>query len=326
MGHNIYKLEQLRNDAKTIDIQTINKRAKAKFSQDPLIDELQKLDSPLKEKYNDSHFCASVLHKKGNKLVSRYCKHRWCKICNRNRTGKLINAYSESINAIKDKQFVTLTIPNVIGDLLRKSIQGMIKTIQKIQDKRRKLKLPLFRAIRKLECTYNVECNNYHPHFHFIIDGEDNGNQLIQEWLKYYPDSNIKGQDIRQAKEPLELFKYFTKLTSNTGKKYINGSKLIDEWAFPEALDVIFQSIQKIRIIQPMGGIKYVSDEIEELQAEEMDETLIDKGDSNDYFFIWSGENWFNPYTGELFSSYKPTINQERFRKKIRYLEKNYAV
>ena len=303
------------------DIQALNKRAKSKFSQEPLNLALRNLEhSALKQKYNDTYFCGSVIQQKGDKLISRYCRHRWCKICNRIRTGKLINGYSEQLDQLQDKQFVTLTIPNIPADKLKTAILEMNKTIRKIQDNRRKQKKPLIKGVRKLECTYNAELNNYHPHFHFIIENEQTANDLIDKWLIYYPQANIKAQKTVNATDCKELFKYFTKLTTNTGKKYLNGTKARDEWHYPEAIDIIFTAIIKLIIIQPMGGLKMISDEIEELQSETIDgETLEIKQKD---LYLWNGINWFSPFTGELLSSFKPKIHLRRFREKIRYLQK----
>ena len=306
---------------KHFDIQALNKRARAKFSQEPLNLALQKLpNSILISKYNDTAVCGSIIQQKGNKLISRYCRHRWCKICNRIRTGKLINGYADILENLPNKQFVTLTVPNISADQLRSKILEMNRVIRKIQDNRRKQKKPLIIGIRKLECTYNVEMNNYHPHFHFIIANKKTANDLINEWLEYYPNANIKAQKTVKATDCKELFKYFTKLTSSNGKKYINGTRVIDEWHYPEAIDVIFTAIIKLRIIQPMGGIKLISDDIKELHADIIDgETLEIKTYD---LYLWNGENWFSPYTGVLLSSFKPDIHLWNFRKKIRYLHK----
>jgi hypothetical protein len=321
MGYNIYKIEQLRIGGKSVDIEVINKRAKAKYSQEPLMEEMRKLDSPLRSKYDDTYFCGSVITQKGKFITSRYCKNRWCKVCNRHRTGKLIAGYEEPINLMEDKQFVTLTIPNVKGDMLRSTIKKMISTIQKIQDKRRKTKQLLIRGIRKLECTFNPRRLDFHPHFHFILDGVEMAQELIKEWLNYYPEARPEGQHYTFADKPIELFKYFTKLTSKTSQEYCNGTKLNDEYAYPEALDIIFRSIEKLRIVQPMGGITAISDDIDEYITEEADETLIDKSSIAKEIFIWMDDNWINPYTGECFSSFKPMKNLKFYRKKIRYLE-----
>jgi len=317
----IYKLGQLRKAAQTLGIEALNKRAKAKYVQDPLIRALTKINSKISKQYNNALLCSSLLEQKGDKIVSRYCKNRFCRVCNRITTGKLINGYTPVLEEMKEKMFVTLTIPNVSGDKLRAAVQDMNKKMRLIQDKRRKAGAPLFRAIRKLECTYNVHKNNFHPHYHLILDGgEAVADQLINCWLSYYPEAVAQAQHKTKASDYLELFKYFTKLTSNTGKQYANGSKVIDEYSFPEAIDTIFTAIYRIRIIQPMGGIKYIKEDIDELQAETIDETLEVKQSA---LYIWNGSNWYDLKTGQNLSSFKPTIHLSRYREKIRYLQKN---
>lgn len=306
---------------KFLDQENINKRARAKFSQAPLIDALCNLkNSQLTKKYQETKYCSEVLEQKGKKITSRYCKNRFCKICNRNMTGKLINEYGDELEKLIDKRFITLTVPNVNGDQLRATIKKMTATVQKIQDKRRKGKKQLITGIRKLECTYNVEKNNFHPHLHFIISGKESGDDLIKDWLNYWPAANIKAQENKEATECIELFKYFTKLTSNAGKQFSNGTKLKDEWHFPEAIDVIFTAIQRLRIIQSMGNFSKIDDTINEVEAIDVDgETLEVKQHD---IYIFNGVNWFSPYTGVLLSSFKPSIHLNNYRKKIRYLKK----
>ena len=316
----IYKLEQTRKGAQILTKEKLEKRAKAKYSQEPLLLALLELkESKLAKNYKDAFFCSSVLTQKGDKLTSRYCKNRFCRVCNRISTGKLINNYAPILDKLTDKQFVTLTIPNVEAEDLRSSIIKMNKVMRLIQDKRRKAKIPLIKGIRKLECTYNTFLNNYHPHFHLIIENEAQATDLINEWLFYYPEAVIQAQHKAEATECIELFKYFTKLTSNTGATYENGSKVKDEWQFPEAIDVIFTHIAKLRIVQSMGGIRLVDDKIKDLEAQ-----IVDKETIKEYngVYFWYGENWYDPYTGELITNFCPTENLKKYREKIRYLQK----
>ena len=320
------KLEQLRKSPFTNSLELLNKRAKAKYSQEPLIEALIKLDSPLKHQYINTQDCSMILNAQGNKCTSRYCNNRFCKICNRIRTGKLINGYGDQLLMLTDPQFLTLTIPNVPAIELRNTIKNMGKTIRKIQDNRRKAHLPLITGVRKLECTYSVDRDDYHPHYHFIIESEQIANEVIEAWLNFYPNANIKAQKTITATDCKELFKYFTKLTSKTGDKYKNGSKLIDEWCFPEAIDLIFQAISHLRIIQPMGGIKLVkkAEEVDELQSIDLDETVvITEGIT---LYTWYNDNWVNFTTGEQFTSFVAPKNLQYFRKKIRYLHKTKIV
>jgi hypothetical protein len=114
--------------------ETYLKRARAKFSQQKLIQALVKLNSPLKKSYEDSLFCSYSLMQYGNTFTAKYCKHRWCKVCNRVRTAELLNGYEQDIKAMQAPQFLTLTIPNVPAETLKQSIKEMLHTVRKIQE------------------------------------------------------------------------------------------------------------------------------------------------------------------------------------------------
>jgi hypothetical protein len=317
--YSIYKLEQLRKSSNTTTIESLKRRAKAKYAQNNLMRIMAKLESPYAEKYDDTRNCSSVLIQTGNKITSRYCKHRWCRICNRIRTGKLINGYEKALNEMKDKQFITLTVKNCTGENLRATIEKMLKNFRLIQDLRRKQKKPLLKCIRKIECTYNPDTNEYHPHLHLILEGFRPGSELICEWLKRNPTADSRGQDIRQCYEAIELFKYFAKLTSKSGKdqKHYKGSKLInDEWHYPNALDLIFRSIEGMRIIQPLGGIKMVNDEIEELETQE-----VENIQEENTIWIFRGSDWIDTGTAEMLTGYTPTDREYKYTQRIRMLD-----
>ena len=315
--HNIYKLGQLRKSTNTTTLESLKRRAKAKYAQNNLMRIMSKLESPYAGKYDDTMYCSGVLIQKGNKITSRYCKQRWCRICNRIRTGKLINGYETALNEMQDKQFITLTVKNCTGDKLRQTIEKMIKQFRQIQDLRRKQKKAPLKCIRKIECTYNPDTNEYHPHLHIILEGFRPGCELIYEWLKRNPTAVEEAQDIRQCYEAIELFKYFAKLTSKSSKdsKHYKGSKLInDEWHYPAALDLIFRAIENIRIIQPMGGVKMVSDEIEELETQEVENIK-----EENTIWIFRGSDWIDTGTGEMLTGYYPTEREHKYSQRIKF-------
>jgi len=229
-----------------------------------------------------------------------------------------MNGYKCALDSLDDPQFLTLTIRNVKIGELRSSIKGMIKTMRLIQDLRRKRKQPPMKCIRKIECTYNPDTDEYHPHLHIIIEKEHIAKEVLQEWIHRYPEqADYKGQDITSAFDPIELFKYFAKLTSKSKKdeKRYKGAKLIrDEWHYPEALDLIFRAIEGIRIIQPMGGIKMVNDDIDDVEVQEIE------GIENDItIWMFKRNDWYNPQTGELLTGYEPSQNEFRYSHRIRY-------
>jgi hypothetical protein len=200
----------------------------------------------LAHQYNRGCNCSAVVQKTGDRFRSSYCERRFCLICNRIRTAKLINAYKPVLDTLTDLHFVTLTIPNVPGYELKKAIQGMTKAFQRIKDNLRKIYKVKIEGIRKLEITYNDVRRDYHPHFHIILSGKMAAETLTELWLNQFPTAKKAAQDIKKADEKAvkELFKYFTKITTNNKKSkklHIN------------ALNSIFNAISGIRIFQPFG-------------------------------------------------------------------------
>jgi hypothetical protein len=271
---------------------TFEKRARSKYLSRALVLELTKLDSPLKKSYWNTWHCTNVLHQEGKKITAKYCNNRWCLVCNRIRTAKLIKGYLPEIKKMSDPQFVTLTIPNMPASELKDAIDGMIREfilIKNVFVRRRGLKIV---GIRKLECTFNNKAGEYHPHIHLIVDGIEIGKALIEEWLHRYPDADKRGQNIRPADENsmIELFKYSTKLTTKSLITKENGKTIIQVNAI--ALDVIFQAMYNRRIFQSMGLVKQVSEDIEEIDAQIFEDLKEVKED----FWRWEQEvsDWIN--------------------------------
>lgn len=277
------------------------KRARSKYLSNNISLKLADLDTDLKKSYYNSFHCASLLQQKDNKLIGKYCNNRWCLVCNRIRTAKLINGYRKPLSELPDPYFVTLTVPNVPDHELRTTIKNLIHTFRKIKDTFRKRQTPI-RGIRKIECTYNAQRNDYHPHLHLVVEGEDVGKGIISEWINHYPTAKRISQDIRPANENsiLELFKYFTKLMAK------------DKQFHTQALDVIFQAMRGLRVFQPMG-IKKVKEDIDELLAE----TYEDLEDLETYW-IWNENDWYDKDTGEALTEYTPSENLEKLKNSIR--------
>jgi prophage antirepressor-like protein len=296
-------LAQLVTDPK--DIGFLGKRARAKTFTVPLSVKLASLNSDLKKSYWNSYYCNESLTQEGNKITGKYCNNRWCSVCNRIRTAKLIQGYNVPLSELENKQFVTLTLPNCEGIELRKTIDFMLKTVKTIQDV---IKMRHHRGkqdwqlvgIRKLECTYNYKTSTYHPHFHFLIDGEVAAKELVNEWLKRVPGTSSKAQDIRKADKgaETELFKYFSKIVTKTEKGFTT---------FVEPLDVIFTAMRGLRVFQPIGLKKDVSEDIEDIITEEIagiEEKFVK--------WKWSNHDWVDMSTGEVLTGYIPSDSMNR--------------
>jgi plasmid rolling circle replication initiator protein Rep len=276
----------------------LKRRAVAKYITNEIIFPLIDENSILKKSYWRTYHCSSVLLQDGQKITGKYCNNRWCIVCNRIRTAKMINSYLPVIRSeILDPYFVTLTIPNVPGEELKSVITGMTGTIRKINNSTFRRKNFRLKGIRKLECTYNSTSNDYHPHFHFILAGEKAGQELINAWLNHYPEATRIAQNIKKADEGslVELFKYSTKVV--TGKNFIKQGNQIELKVHPAALDAIFRAFYGKRVFQSIGIKKLVlSEEIDEIQAQEI-EGLINACEV--YSWEQDASDWVSS-TGEL--------------------------
>jgi len=277
------------------------KRSRSKFYTQKIAGKLMFLDSPLKKQYKRAYYCCNELKQFSNKITAKYCNSRVCNICNRIRTAKLYNGYITQLGSIENLKFGTLTAPNVKKEHLKSEIERYIKDFRFIINSKLRFyngrNNPLkWNGIRKIECTYNAFTDTYHPHIHFL--GGDYSEIIINEWLKIRTDAKKQAQDIRKAdKNSLnELFKYTTKILikSKDQKKTVN--------VYLHSIDTIMQSLAGKRTFQPYGIIKKVSEEVEELTAEEFNGLP-------EYYSIgwrWLKHDWMNPY-GELLTGYMPS-------------------
>ena len=300
-------------------VKNLRKRAKSKHLTGALDVELRKLeDSELIKAYWNTYYCASSIKQEGKKITSRYCKNRWCLVCNRIRTAQLIKGYEAPLRELKNPHFVTLTRPTVPAELLEQTIIEDTKAFRRIFDRLRKRGHTLT-GVRKLEATARPD-GKYHPHFHIIMEGEAEAKMLINEWLHEFPECEAGAQDAKPANENTikELMKYFTKIFST--KKNEDGT-IKQEETDPERLDVIFRAMQGKRVYQPFGRIRKqapnVSEEIGELITEEIEEL---KANDTTYVWVRPVHDYINISTGELLTGYKPTVADEKRVKSIRKL------
>ncbi len=288
------------------DNSALLKRARHKYFTYALVVPLIKLCSPLEQSYRNTYYCCRTLAERNGEVTGSYCKNRWCTVCNRIRTAILINTYKPVLDSWDGKYFITLTIPNVPADKLSSVIDDMEVEFRKVKHvfyerhRRKKRDTPLI-GFRKLECTYNPERHDYHPHYHIIVRGEETAKELLEEWLRRYPKAVEQAQDIQKADDDsvMELFKYFTKLITKTKK----GSAV-----FIRPLDVIFQAMRGRRTFQNFG-FKHeviedgpISEEAEKL-AEEIEEEAV----TAVYKWMQEVTDWVEEQSGRVLTGYQPT-------------------
>jgi hypothetical protein len=275
----------------------------------PLAIRLAELRSPLEKSYRNSVYCASTLKQDGGKLRGRYCGNRWCLVCSRVRTARAINKYKPIIDSWADPQFVTLTVRNVPGDQLSQTLDQMVKTSAVIRRAITRTDGLSFEALRKLECTHNYHRDDYHPHYHLIVNGKAQALALRNRWLAAWGDqADAQGQDVRPCTPGslLELCKYATKLASSSGgrKQYMS----------PEALDVIFLSLRGRRIWQSIGFVaKATVDEEAEIGTDGTTEALSPAADGAEWSWEQDQHDWVDHRTGELLTGWTPNTSAEAF-------------
>lgn len=278
--------------------QKLINRARSKYVTGLVAVPLSKLVSPLQKQYKLSEKCAGSLTETPGKLTSLYCGSRWCLVCSRIRTSKMIAGYLPAIEAMPEKWFLTLSRPNVKKSKLEAERKYYIAAAQLVvRYLREKLKLK-FSFIRKLECTYNADCDTYHPHFHFIIDSEIAAQAFLDNWLLRNNTAKLnKGNDLRKADNDSvgELFKYFTKVVSKS-KTGTAG----DYQIHLSALDTMFVALRGARTFQAGGLIKTISEDIEPTEA-------LESGRFNVDFWQWSGFDWVSRDTAQTLTGYVPS-------------------
>lgn len=270
------------------------KRARKKFTSHAIATHLlaQNPDSFLAKSYERSTHCMETLTPNAEgRLITHYCKNRWCPVCQSIRIAVLINGYKSQLEKLTDPYFVTLTRPTCSEQELPSQIKRMGIAWAKIKDRRRMRNV---KGIRKAECTTRPN-GQYHYHYHIIIEGKDNAEYLIKSWLELNPDSNIKAQDMRKAdcSSMIELFKYFTKLLAKdkAGNRHMMDYK---------RLDVIFRALSGKRIYQPFGGLTMISEEIEEQELEATREVA-------NQIYQWLVNDWYGTEEGDALTNYEPS-------------------
>lgn len=254
--------------------------------------------SSLLKSYKNTIFCANTLtpNREGSKLITKYCKNRWCPTCQSIRTATLINGYKSQLEAFEDPYFVTLTRPTVTAEDLNDQHERINDSWRKIRKSVTFVKRK-YKGILKREITIRPN-GHYHYHLHLVVESKECAEYIVSEWLRHNPDSTREAQDFRAIKGAgslLEIFKYFTKLFAKNkeGKRYIDYKRL----------DVIFQFMRGKRVFQPFGSIKAVSEEVDE-------NTFVATLSQEDLNAIWNwsidATDWINEETGECLTGYKP--------------------
>lgn len=189
------------------DREKLHKRARAKYFSFALAKELATCESELQRSYLRTLTCSNKLTRTGDKITAQYCGNRWCLVCCRIRTAKMINKYEPHLEQMCQPHFVTLTIPNISADVkeLKYCIQQLQLFCRRMFDKLRKQGIK-YKGFRKIEITYNPNTATFHPHIHFLLDGGINDSADAQALAKVF--SVWKKSKLPVAKFQRQLERY----------------------------------------------------------------------------------------------------------------------
>jgi len=249
-------------------------------------------NSEIHKDYQKAWYCNESLFQDGNKVTANYCKKRSCIVCARIMAARLMKAYAKPLLELNDLHLVTLTTPNVTGDMLDTEIDRMYNAYTKIKDNIRKTYKLKLKGFRKLEITHNSRTNTFNPHYHILVDGKEAATLIRDLWLNQFSNANVRGQDIkkvRSIKEEsalLEVFKYVTKVVI---KNSFNA----------EALDIMYCAIKGRRVYQAMGIKK-----TQEVKIKTYESQIITHRDERIEVWKWCNDSkdWYTPDHSESFN------------------------
>lgn len=175
-------------------------------------------------------FVTDVTMEKLKLLIANFCKWRFCPMCAWRKARKdalkiaVLMKYIQQEHQ-KEFLFLTLTAPNVTADKLKEEITRYNENF-KLLMLRKDIKKVVKGYVRKLEITYNVERNDYHPHFHILTavsksyfthsDQYIKRDKWLELWQDVMNDQTITQVDVRKVKfnngkEVQEMAKYAAK-------------------------------------------------------------------------------------------------------------------
>lgn len=167
-------------------------------------------DSKLIKSYKNTCYCATKKRKVKNRktgeveIKTKYCKNRWCFICNNIRMAVNISHYLPQLEEMENPYFVTLTLPTCTAEELPERIKYFEATWRKIYNRSHEKRVKeinekdiRLNGVRSMECTLRPD-GMYHYHMHLIIEGRINAEWLVQKWLKINKKANGEAQDFRE--------------------------------------------------------------------------------------------------------------------------------
>lgn len=320
------RLEEAKKQAR----ETMRKRARSRYLTSGLLEELEALDSPIP--YGRARSCCRLVKQEDGALTSTYCKSRWCIVCNRIRTGTIINRYLPILSMWEEEEeggvyMVTTTVPNVPGERLRATVGEMKKRLRYCRRSIRETRGLDYRAIENWEVTYNPNRDDFHPHVHSAVRGKKQALALVEEHLKRWPEAARGAQHVTKwdgsADGMKDLAKYCTKLVAPGSDKAPPAGKL----------DTIFRALYRRHLCNPVGfdleeeqaraeafaeGVEIDADATADVEADEQEGDEWDDLEARVVAYsepasgrLWTWDegvsDWVDRDTGECLTEWEPS-------------------
>jgi plasmid rolling circle replication initiator protein Rep len=264
-------------------------------------------EQELEKSYWNTYYCQQNIITADGKLYGKYCKNRFCTLCNSIRKAEMINKYYPIMKDWKEPYFLTLTVKACKAPQLKGYINSMLKTFQKITEKHRKryqrgagLKLI---GVKSLESNFNPVRNTYNPHFHIITKEKWMAEVILNEWLK----RSKKGYTLRwsQNLQPvsnletglIEIIKYGSKIFTEPDLKK-RAKETETAHIYLKALDTILTAMKGKRIFDRFGFNAPTNTAAVRFPAKLLT-------DYKEWEYCNESFDWVNTATGEVLTDYK---------------------
>ncbi|MBS1815743.1 MAG: protein rep [Acidobacteria bacterium] len=102
------------------------------------------------------------------------CNHRLCPLCNSHRAARFRERVGTVFPSLRNPHLLTLTVPNVpnLSKQTFAAIRGAVRAFL------RENKVLLTGGVYSIECTWNKQRGDWHPHVHMLVDINDTRKRL----------------------------------------------------------------------------------------------------------------------------------------------------
>lgn len=224
-------------------------------------------------------------------VYGNFCRQRICPQCQRRLSLKTYALLQKVVKTTSGRWLMmTLTVRNVKAFQLDKTISRMFLKFSTMW--REELKTRFDGCFRALEVTYNAERNDYHPHFHCLINVSDDyftsekylkQSSLVDIWRSYWCRGSDGGADLRVIDDE-------EKGVAEVAKYAVKPFDFNDEETAVKILDELFTTLRSRRLTQTYGTVKTA------LSAVKMEYQELEKKNplDADKWYFWNGENYFS--------------------------------